>query len=164
MRYVVDASVVVKWLVEEPGSEHAKQVMAQPVLAPDLVIAEVVNVLRRKFEEGKLTVEQAARAAALLENASISFEPTQPLAGDVLDLSLRLRHYSLDCAYLAVAMKQEALLISADEQFVTRCRRAGFADRVLLLDELPPMVKERPMRPYKPRRLLSERIRHNPAA
>jgi predicted nucleic acid-binding protein len=45
MGVVPDASVVVKWLIDEQGSEAARGVLAsgRRLLAPELVIAEVGN-------------------------------------------------------------------------------------------------------------------------
>ena len=45
MKCVVDASVAVKWLVEEPGSAEARELLAgeDSLLAPDLLVPEVCN-------------------------------------------------------------------------------------------------------------------------
>jgi predicted nucleic acid-binding protein len=44
---VVDASVAVKWLVEEPGTADAMDLLNGPdaVIAPDLVVAEALNAV-----------------------------------------------------------------------------------------------------------------------
>ena len=43
---VLDASVAVKWFVEEPGTAAALALLAEDesLIAPELVIAEVANV------------------------------------------------------------------------------------------------------------------------
>ena len=45
--YVVNASVAVKWLVDEPQSEQALKLLENdlPLLAPELIFAEVANAL-----------------------------------------------------------------------------------------------------------------------
>ncbi len=47
-RYVVDASVVVKWLVPEIHTADAERYLdaAYELIAPDLMISEVANTLR----------------------------------------------------------------------------------------------------------------------
>jgi predicted nucleic acid-binding protein len=51
---VVDASVVIKWLVFEPYSTEARQILSDyqagdlTLLAPDLLLAEVANIIWKK--------------------------------------------------------------------------------------------------------------------
>ena len=46
MTVVVDASVALKWVIQEDGSEAAEALLRQePLLAPDLLIVECANVL-----------------------------------------------------------------------------------------------------------------------
>ncbi|MCY4051546.1 MAG: type II toxin-antitoxin system VapC family toxin [Gammaproteobacteria bacterium] len=50
MRFVVDASVAVKLLVEEPDSDTARELVesGQELHAPRLMVSEVANSLWRK--------------------------------------------------------------------------------------------------------------------
>ena len=49
MTLVVDASVAVKWFVEEDGRQQALQILdLDEREAPDLIIAEVANVIWKK--------------------------------------------------------------------------------------------------------------------
>src|SRR3982074_700540 len=63
---VVDASIAVKWVVEEEGSEDARTLLGrwleagiQP-LAPSWFTCEIANILYRKALRGDLTFEDAA--------------------------------------------------------------------------------------------------------
>jgi predicted nucleic acid-binding protein len=58
-RIVVDASVVVKWLLPEIHSEAAKRLLADELQlwAPDLVWAEVGNVLWKRSRRGELPAD-----------------------------------------------------------------------------------------------------------
>jgi predicted nucleic acid-binding protein len=51
---IVDASVAVKWVVEEPDSAVAKSLQNHRLLAPDLLHVECANVLRKKALRGEL--------------------------------------------------------------------------------------------------------------
>jgi predicted nucleic acid-binding protein len=128
MTWVVDASVVIKWLVNEEGSERAAQLMAQPVAAPELLIPECVNVLWGKVVRGMLPEGEAQIGASALQSAGVVLEPMQPLAADILDLSLRLRHSAYDCTYLALARKLGGVLVTADRKLLARCRQPDAAD------------------------------------
>lgn len=162
MSVVADASVVVKALAAEPGSDQAAELLRRhSVVAPDLLVAECLNALRKKVLAGVLTPEGAALMAEVLQRAPITFEFSQPLAGRALELSLRLSHPVYDCVYLAVAEKLGAVLITADDRLVERCRQPDaqeWGDSVRSLsDSLPPQVQERAHRPYMVRRARTRR-------
>jgi predicted nucleic acid-binding protein len=46
--FVVDSSIVLKWLHEEDDSERARALSRENLLAPPLLYLEVVNVAARK--------------------------------------------------------------------------------------------------------------------
>ena len=48
MKWVVDASVAAKWLVPEADSPLAEALLDDDLLAPDLLFAEVGNILWNK--------------------------------------------------------------------------------------------------------------------
>ena len=77
MRLVVDASVAVKWLVEEEHSDAADRLLDgnHELFAPRLMASEVGNALWRKVRMGEL---ERSRAGALA--AAISFEYFGPMA------------------------------------------------------------------------------------
>ncbi len=151
MTNVVDASVVLKWLVPEEGSLQAAELLRQPVVAPDLLISECVNALWKLVIRGKLTATVAANAARLLAAAGIAFEPTQGLARDILELAVRLRHPAYDCTYLALAQRLDAVLVTADRKLFARCQQPDAADlarHVRLLDQAGHEVQEPRARKY----------------
>jgi predicted nucleic acid-binding protein len=155
MTRIVDASVVLKWLLAEEGAEQAAEVMRQPLIAPDSLVPECVNGLRKRVARGMLDPEDAALAAELLMRTGIVFEPLQPLAGEILRLSVRLSWPAYDCAYLALACRHDGVVVTADRRLLARCRRPDALDlfnRVRSLFEDFPMVQERPVRRYIARR------------
>lgn len=155
MTYVVDASVVIKWLVPEEGSEQAAAVMQLPLVAPELLVAECVNVLWRKAVRGSIGAEDALERAQLLQAAGVALEPMQPLATEILALSLRLNHSAYDCAYLALAQRLDGVLLTADRKLVGRCQQPDAADlapHIRSLYQVGREVGERPARPYRARR------------
>lgn len=155
MTYVVDASVVIKWLVPEEGSEQAAAVMQLPLVAPELLVVECVNVLWRKAVRGSIGVEDALERAQLLQAAGVALEPMQPLATETLALSLRLNHSAYDCAYLALAQRLDGVLLTADQKLVGRCQQPDAADlapHIRSLYQVGGEVGERRARPYRARR------------
>jgi predicted nucleic acid-binding protein len=71
-RLVVDASVAVKWVIAEGGSDSAERLLDHPLVAPDLLFAECANILSKKVRRGEVTKEEAEIAARTLEQADLS--------------------------------------------------------------------------------------------
>ena len=47
MDFIVDSSVVAKWVLNEPGGEKARELIASHIFlrAPDLIISELANMV-----------------------------------------------------------------------------------------------------------------------
>jgi predicted nucleic acid-binding protein len=76
-RFVIDASIAVKWVVEEPGTASALSLLNQGrLLAPELLVAECANILWKKVRRGELSKDEAVLAARLLQGAEIELLPT----------------------------------------------------------------------------------------
>lgn len=131
---VVDASVAVKWVVEEPGRSEAMRVfdMGKRLIAPDLVFAEVANVLRKKTRRQEITPHHAKDAMIALRDVPMEVVPSLELASSALGLALDLDHSAYDCFYLACSL-QIGPLVTADEVFATKCASAGFGTFVVAL-------------------------------
>jgi predicted nucleic acid-binding protein len=136
MPLVVDASVAVKLIVEERGSEAAYQVIArpEPLIAPDWVLLEVANALWRKVSLVGLPEEVVRQALAGLPQLFSETPPTVPLLSAGLDLSFRIRHPLYDCLYLALAIEEDCRMITADKAFKVAADRGGLGDQVELLE------------------------------
>ena len=66
--FVVDASIAIKWVVEEAGTTQALALRKNArLIAPDLLVAECANILWKKTQRGELSPEEAELAARLLE-------------------------------------------------------------------------------------------------
>lgn len=128
MIFVIDASVFVKWVVQEPGSEQAALLMREPVTAPALLVPECMNILWKKVARGELSEAHAHAAARALRGAGVVLETAHDLAGDILALSLRLGHPAYDCTYLALARKLGGVMVTADDRFLRRCLQPDAAD------------------------------------
>lgn len=117
-RLVVDASVAVKWLVPEDGSAAAEALRGQDLHAPTLMRIEVGNVLRTLAARGALDEGEAREALVLLLDAPVTWhEPDPALLRDALDIALALRHPVYDCLSLALAIRIEGPLVTADRRF-----------------------------------------------
>jgi predicted nucleic acid-binding protein len=64
---VIDASIAVKWVVEEEGTAAALSLRKRArLIAPDLLISECANILWKKVRRRELSKDEAILAARLL--------------------------------------------------------------------------------------------------
>ena len=56
---VINASIAIKWVIEEEGTKEALALRNQPLAAPDLLIAECANILWKKVRRRKLSGQEA---------------------------------------------------------------------------------------------------------
>ena len=69
---VVDASVAIKWFIDEPDSARAVTLLRHPIAAPDLLAPECANILWKKVGRGELRTDEAGAIALALEGAGIT--------------------------------------------------------------------------------------------
>lgn len=134
--FVVDSSVAIKWVVEEPGSKEALALFRHRLYAPELLIAECANVLWKKARRNELTKDEALLCARLLQRADIDLSPMRPLLDSATRLALALDHPAYDCVYLALADSLSCDLVTADARLVAKARAAG--GKVLALANTAP--------------------------
>lgn len=134
MGLVVDASVALKWLIDEPGSDAALALREREMAAPALLRLEVANTLRTLAARGSIDRAQAADLFALFQSAPVTIvESDDRLEADALQLALTLDHPVYDCVYLALAERLDHSLVTADRRFAAAAARHPFGVRVDLL-------------------------------
>jgi len=129
---VVDASLVLQWLVAEPSGrwmtlleQHREG--SEPLVAPELIHHEIANVLIRKLP---LPLDDALDAWERLVALDIE---TYTFAAEQYGESPRLAHEekltAYDASYLALARALDAKLVTADRTLDAAAARLGLADR-----------------------------------
>ena len=137
MKWVIDASVAAKWLAPEPDTPLAEALLADDLIAPDLLYAEVANILWKKQLRGEMDAATTQIGARWLLQVPLQVHDSAGLLADALALALQLQHPAYDCFYLALARRVDAPLVTADRRLHARCHAvdaAGLGARVRLLD------------------------------
>ena len=133
--YVVDASVLVKWLVDEEFSVEAATLLDRgfTLVAPGLVFAEATNALWEMHRRGDMSAADLADAAKLLEDVPVSVPVSMlELAASAARLAVDLGHPAYDCFYLALAIQRQYPVVTADIRFHDRVRAHPYlADRIV---------------------------------
>jgi len=122
MNLVLDASVAVKWLVKEPGSEEAQALLElcrlgkYAPIAPDLLLVEVGSVLSKRVRQGSMKASQAEFQFARFNRIRPVLKPLLNLAGQAFRLALVHQHSIYDSLYVALALEAQCDLVTADEK------------------------------------------------
>lgn len=134
---VVDANIATKWFVDQVDSDIAERVQAaeQPLLAPQLLISEVTDALRKHVRVGDISLEQARAALASLPRWFSEIVAMETLANPAIVMARRLEHSAYDCFYLALAESRAAKFVTADARLVNRVARTKYKTRVIHLSD-----------------------------
>ena len=123
---VIDASVAIKWVVDEEGTAEAFAVRREhTTIAPELLIPECANILWKKVVRGEFKPDEAQMAARLLARADIELFGMRGFAEAATRLAISLKHPAYDCIYLALAIDRGCRFITADADFVRRVGESG---------------------------------------
>jgi len=135
---VVDASVAVKWVVEEEYITNATLLLDYDTLyAPAHWRAEAVNVLWAKVFRGDLTAADAEERMAVLNRAPIVETGIAELVPRAFAISVAHAVTIYDSLYVALAAQRDILLVTADERLVRQLSERSLRSRVVLAGNLP---------------------------
>lgn len=142
MRYVLDASVAVKLAIAEPDSHLAEPLLQAELHAPDLMYAEVANIIWKKLTRGDLSDMMAAQALDAIGQLRLSVVPSKNLLADALWLARATGHPAYDMFYVALAQDLSAPLVTADRRLADKVRQITppppWASLVTPLNEFQP--------------------------
>ncbi len=115
---VVDASVAVKWFVEQDGWEEARALGGPSVelIAPELVLAEIASAFWKYVRVNQLAEDTAKAMLSRSPSAFARLVPLEELLAGAFQLSLSIPHPIYDCFYLALARRESAPLVTADKR------------------------------------------------
>lgn len=133
MTLVVDASVAIKFVVREHDTERARELLAlpDPLIAPDWLLAEAASSFWKKVKKSELLAIHAERHLGLLPSFFQVLHPAAPLIDEAFRWSIRLRHSVYDCLYVALAVREDCRLATADVKLCAVMAQGGLGERVM---------------------------------
>jgi predicted nucleic acid-binding protein len=122
--FVVDASIVTKWFLDEPDSRWAMEVRDDfgtgriRLIIPTLLFYEVVNALRfsGEFQEDELRL--ASRSLSKYDFST--WRPRGRLLELTAELSLRKNLTVYDACYVALAQRTGSRLLTGDKELLDK--------------------------------------------
>lgn len=112
---VLDASVVVEWLLGLPRAEAIEKRLADPdrtLHAPHLLSVEVAQVVRRYERAGAISAHRGAEAIVDLGDLGVVHHDHEPLLPRIWRLRANLTAY--DATYVALAEVLEVPVLTLD--------------------------------------------------
>lgn len=128
MKYVLDASVALKWVLTEPDAAKALQIRADfqtalhELLAPDIFPVEVSHALTRAERRGLIAVGDADRHLLNILSTAPRFHPTLPILRRAVSISSAARFGVYDCLYVVLAEREGCELLTADTRLAANLR------------------------------------------
>ena len=127
----MDASLVLKWVLREPFSKEAEQLLRDwkdedvRTIAPGLLPYEVAEVLHRRVQRGEMSPKMAReRLNAVLEAGPV-FLDFKTLHAEALELAQVLgRPSSYESHYLALAEREDCEFWTGDRSFWEAAKEA----------------------------------------
>ena len=124
-RFVIDASVAVKWFLPpsgEPLADEALRLLAGYVegryqfLVPDLIWAECANIFWKAARQGRCSPKTAEEAILALRNRNLPTTSSHSLLPEAFSLAATFDRTVYDSLYVALAIRLKADLVTADER------------------------------------------------
>ncbi len=124
---VVDANVAAKWLLPAAGEgllDQANHLLALHVkrelqlLAPDLIGAEIGNVLWKAVRRNRISHAEAENSLRRFHDLAIQVIPASDLLVQALQIAVMCDCSFYDGLYVALALTTKTELVTADERLV----------------------------------------------
>jgi predicted nucleic acid-binding protein len=123
-RLVVDSSVAIKWFVPELYSTEARHILNDyqtgglSSLAPDLINAEVGNIVWKKHRFQGLAEEDAQKVVDDFRLLTFILTPTADLLDEAYRLAITHQRTVYDALYIALSLREQCHFVTADEKLV----------------------------------------------
>lgn len=137
--WVIDASVAVKWILDEPLSPTVRRLVRDKVgmYAPDFLLVELDNVLWKHVRRGLLAAPDSRELRAAFRHFPVAFRPTETLIDGGFEIALAWGRSVYDSLYLALGEVLGMPVLTADRRLVNALAGTPLAGRAVWLGDMP---------------------------
>lgn len=135
--FVIDASVAIKWFIPEIHEAAAMRFLDldSDWLVPDLVFAEVGNILWKKYRSQQLTLPVAEKILHDFKRLPFETYPTESLLNSAWQIATKYQRTIYDSLYLALAQKEKCVLVTADQAFYNAMHTTPLARYLMWVED-----------------------------
>jgi predicted nucleic acid-binding protein len=128
--FVVDASVIVEYLIEGAYTSHAKNLFVHAdksdnFIVPEFCLLECTNVLWKHIRFNGMALVTAQRLLKHMKKLPLRRVPVKSLLNSALAIGSTHQLAIYDSAYVAIAKKSESPLISLDQKQIQTALAEG---------------------------------------
>ncbi len=137
-RYVVDASVGIKWFLPEIHSEAAGRLplLKASLHVPAFFHLEIGNVLSKRIRRNDLAPEEGEAILNELHRVPLQKHSNERLRKPAFALAIQTRRSFYDCLYLALAEAIDGRVVTADRKFCSSLAVSRYGKRMLWVEDL----------------------------
>ncbi|MGD1275723.1 MAG: type II toxin-antitoxin system VapC family toxin [Tepidisphaeraceae bacterium] len=134
---VVDASAVAAAFFPEQQTQAARKLLVRrgPLLAPDLIYCELTNVIWKRWRRNEIDAADAGQLLDDFLSLPLQVSPSAGLVDAALRLAIRTERTVYDCLYLALAIREEGVMVSADRRLVNSLSSTPLRDYIAWIGE-----------------------------
>lgn len=124
MKYVLDASVAIAWVLPRPLTAKALQLRAEylkgfhELIAPDIFPGETAGALTKSERQKVIAIGEAASLHIKILQACPNLHAYIPLVPRAIEISSRTRTAFYDCLYVAHAEQEQCEVVTMDDKFI----------------------------------------------
>jgi len=132
---VVDASVVIKWHLDEVDSEAAQSIRrsAASFAVPDLLFLETASTVWKNVRRGLLSSRRALEIIESIVDGPFVVYSHQALARDAVRIGIARDITPYDASYVVLAISIRADYVTADRKLFNKLQGSPFGKNVTLL-------------------------------
>ena len=138
IRYVVDASVGIKWFLPEIHSEAAGRLplLNASLHVPAFFHLELGNVLCKRMRRDELAPEEGEAILKVLQRIPLHKHSNERLMTPAFAIAIQTGRSLYDCLYLALAEAIDGQVVTADRKFCSSLAASRYGKRMLWVEDL----------------------------
>lgn len=127
MKVVLDTSAAIEVAAQRRHAPRFSAVLAEAgaVLAPDLLIPEVINTVWKYYQLENLSLPECDRVIGACLGLVDQFVPSIDISAEAFLLARTCRRAAYDMFFLALARREDAGLLTADALLRKEAERQG---------------------------------------
>lgn len=138
MKYVIDASVAVKWYIPEIYEQEATRLLKgrHQLHVPELILPELGNIIRKKVKRGEITQIEAEKIISAISRKKWTIHPHRSIFKSACAGAESTGQTVYDWTYLALAISLSCEFVTADKKFHKALENTAFSTDVKWIGDL----------------------------